>query len=113
MAKIVTQVAPEFNIKETVRMDDAREHTPEELIDLHRIVYNIHQEDDLTQTSYPYPEALDPEWVRETLTDPRHYWPVVVNTLTEEIIAMGTVIMDYHNKRGYARGVMVHPAFQG
>lgn len=114
MARIETGiVSGEFDIRETARIDDARDHTPEEIIELYRRVYNIHQEDDLTQTSYPYPEALDPEWVRETLANEYHYWPVVVNTLTEEVIASGTVIMDRQNKRGYARGVMVDPAYQG
>ncbi|MFX1295424.1 MAG: GNAT family N-acetyltransferase [Promethearchaeota archaeon] len=113
MTNIQTQVAPEFNIKEYVRIDWIEDYHAEGVTDLIRRTYNINQKAILTQLNYPYPEALDPEWIRECIRNEDIAWKVVTDVITGHIIGSGTVILDRKNKRGYVRGVMIDPDYQG
>lgn len=115
MARIETQEAREFNLKEDAIINDFGTRCGEaiEVADLYRKVYKVKTEDSLTQLSYPYPEVFDPEWIQKTATDRNVVWRTVVDTLTDKVIGSGTVVMDLENQRGYVRGVMIDPDYQG
>ncbi|NVM53179.1 MAG: GNAT family N-acetyltransferase, partial [Candidatus Helarchaeota archaeon] len=53
-----------------------------------------------------------PEWIHITASDRNVVWKVVRDTLTDNVIGMGTIIMDPKNQRGYVRGFMVDPDYQ-
>ena len=116
MARIETRVAPEFNIKECAHIDDYQGRAGEAagICDLYRRTYHVQSEDDvLRQLSYPYPEVFDPAWIHEIGMDKDIVLKVVTDTLTGRVIGSGTVILNPENQRGYVRGVMIDPDYQG
>ncbi len=113
--KTETRVAPEFNVKEYTTCYNyyGREGEAAELANLFRKTYKVKDEDTLTQLKYPYPESFDPEWVHKIGIDKNTDWKVVRDTTTDKVIGGGAVIMDPKNQRGYVRGVMIDPDYQG
>ncbi|MFX1293366.1 MAG: GNAT family N-acetyltransferase [Promethearchaeota archaeon] len=113
MTNIEIQIFPDFDVKEFVRINWIEEHQAKGVTELVRRTYNINQEDPLTQLSYPYPEILDPEWIRKCIWNEDVAWKVVIDEITGRIIGSGTVVLDRENKRGYVRSVMIDPEYQG
>lgn len=86
----------------------------EDIAQLYHKTYHIPPGNALTQLSYPYPEALDPIWIDAQGRDRKHtIWKVVKNTLDGHVIGSVTIQLDRENKRGYVRGMMIDPAYQG
>ncbi len=113
MAKSSIKPAPEFNVKDYTYLEVVEECHVEGIINLYRKTYQIYQDDPLQQTSYPYPEVLDPEWIVQTSADRDTIWKVVIDSLTGNIIGSGTLIMDRTHQRAYVRGILVDPDYQG
>jgi len=113
MAKTEMRTAPEIKPEEwtTIKQYTGLEGEAKGLADLYRRVYNVQDENLLTQTYYPYPEVFDPEWIDRT--GKKHVLQLVRDTFTKQVIGAGTVLLDFHNQRGYVRGVMIDPTYQG
>ncbi|MHA1266152.1 MAG: GNAT family N-acetyltransferase [Candidatus Helarchaeota archaeon] len=112
MAKIETQIAPSFNIKEYATIRDY-EIEAEAVAHLYQKTYEVTTDNYLTQLQYPYPEVFDPAWIHATASDENVIWKVVIDTLTNRVIGSGTIELDPAHQRGYVRGVMIDPDYQG
>lgn len=115
MNKIETELAQEFNLKERAIITDYQGKTGEALgiIQLYRNAYELTSADYIDQVKYPYPEAFDPEWVHRTASSPDTIWKVVWDTLTDQPIGTGTILINRQDKKGYMRGIIIDPAYQG
>jgi RimJ/RimL family protein N-acetyltransferase len=113
IANTQIETIPEFNPKEHITVGDYNGES-EAIAELYHKTYDIQPGYALTQLSYPYPEALDPIWIDKTARNQRKtLWKVVKNTLDGQVIGSVTIQLDRENKRGYVRGMMIDPAYQG
>ncbi|MHA1265102.1 MAG: GNAT family N-acetyltransferase [Candidatus Helarchaeota archaeon] len=112
MAKIETPIAPSFNIKEYATIRDY-EIEAEAGATLYQETYEITPDKYLTQLQYPYPEVFDPAWIHATASAENVIWKVVIDTLTNRVIGSGTIELDPTHQRGYVRGVLIDPDYQG
>lgn len=83
-----------------------RKATPsdaEEIVEIYRTVY---------AGTYPYKEMEDPEEVAFMLTSDNYEWFLYLDP-NQEVAGCITFVLDFAQKRGYIRGFMLKPRFQG
>jgi len=102
---------PDFDIMDFIRIDDYRNEAVE-IADLYCKTYNITARNALTQTSYPYPEALDPAWIDGKARSRDTVWKVVTDIRNGAVVGSGTILLNRENQRAYVRGVMIDPDYQ-
>lgn len=111
MANYEASIAPKFDIMNFIRIDNYRDEA-KEIAELYCKTYNITSLNALTQLSYPYPEALDPEWIHKKGSSRNVVWKVVTDMRNGAVVGSGTVMLNRENQRAYVRGVMIDPDYQ-
>ena len=73
----------------------------------------IHIYKDIYENSYPYKEMEDPEVIKEMIESDKAEWFVFIHPQTGETCGSFTFTLDFEQKRGYARGLIVKKKFLG
>ncbi|MFX1273614.1 MAG: hypothetical protein ACFFBP_11600 [Promethearchaeota archaeon] len=68
---------------------------------------------DVYEGSYPYKEMEDHEFIRDMLERDDIEWFVFIHPKTKEMCGSFTFVLDFEEKRGYARGLIVKKKFIG
>ncbi|MFX1389398.1 MAG: hypothetical protein ACFE9Z_04960 [Promethearchaeota archaeon] len=100
----------DFEIKDRIRRSKKspilRLARPEDALD----IVEIYKE--LYEGTYPYKEMEDTEEVRQMIESPTCDW-VVFKDINDNTIGCFTFILDFEDKKGYIRGLMIKKAYQG
>jgi len=73
----------------------------------------IHTYKNIYENSYPYKEMEDPEVIREMIESDEVEWFVFIHPKTGETCGSFTFTLDFQQKRGYTRGLIVKKKFLG
>ena len=78
-----------------------------------KIIVSIYEQ--IYQGTYPYLEMLDPNYVKESFSDPNHYWGIfrIAESSPEAGTDVGcfTIVNDFKTRTAYFRGLNVLPQF--
>ncbi len=100
-----------FNIKErksSKKINPIIRHAT--LDDIDEIVH-IYKE--IYENSYPYKEMEDSDVIKDMISSDKVEWFVFIHPLTGDICGSFTFILDFKQKRGYARGLIIKKKYLG